>query len=81
MAGDDDKQWHLDKRVPIALIFAIIAQSFVLGPLVLAFAGRDIAAAPADVLAICSIWLAIYGLGHTAKDIATKWRDAKLAEK
>ena len=25
---DEDKHWHLDKRVPIALILAILVQSF-----------------------------------------------------
>jgi len=27
MANGDDRQWHLDKRVPIALIFAIMMQT------------------------------------------------------
>lgn len=34
MAGEDDGQdasWHLDKRVPIALVGAILIQTFTLG--------------------------------------------------
>lgn len=27
MADDDDKAWHLDKRVPIALIFTLLVQT------------------------------------------------------
>lgn len=27
MTRDDDRHWHLDKRVPIALIFTIIVQT------------------------------------------------------
>jgi len=30
MAGREDAQWHLDKRVPIGLILALVAQTIVL---------------------------------------------------
>jgi|SRR5215475_3556563 len=31
MADDDDTKWHLDKKVPLALIGAVVGQTFLFG--------------------------------------------------
>jgi hypothetical protein len=31
LASDTDRDWHLDKRVPIAMICALLGQTFVIG--------------------------------------------------
>ena len=51
------------------LIAAIILQSFILGPWLLAFAGRSVGVPYDQVLGISAIWLTIYGGGHTIKSI------------
>lgn len=40
MMQDDDRKWHLDKRVPIALIFALAVQTFTFGWAAASLMGR-----------------------------------------
>ncbi|MCX5497309.1 hypothetical protein OSH11_21610 [Kaistia dalseonensis] len=58
------------------LIAAIILQSFIVGPWVLALFGLSVAVPYDNVVGISAIWLTIYGGGHTAKAIFGKKLEA-----
>ncbi len=58
------------------LIAAIILQSFIVGPWMLAVFGLSVAVPYDNVVGISAIWLTIYGGGHTAKAIFGKRLDA-----
>lgn len=38
--SEDDSRWQLDRRIPLALILAIVAQSFVAGGAIATLYGR-----------------------------------------
>lgn len=64
------------------LLILLWAWGGMLLPLINAAFGAGIAAlSVADLLAFSGIWLAIYGGGHTVKDIAAKYAETKLAAK
>ncbi|WP_336802003.1 3TM-type holin [Kaistia sp. MMO-174] len=54
------------------IIAAIILQTFIIAPWMKALFGLDVAVSYDNVIGISSIWLIIYGGGHTAKAIFGK---------
>lgn len=58
------------------VIVAIILQSFIVGPWMQAVFGLSVAVSYDDVIGISSLWLVIYGGGHTAKAIFGKKLEA-----